>query len=203
MFASLVTTPTRQQGAGENWKPSTQPVQKAENSCVFTTAEIQRWKGFFFSSATHTAPAISITAMWSQREQYICQQDQVLNRPRKPLNPSRHPLHRPQQSLKTPQPGHVGQIHSGYPPVFYKEDTSITCRTCPNYLGSCLLPFRRPGQKLVTCFWAYFAQFCTPKMSVLATLFSVGRTRTWKNKNSLTLIKTPVIMAQLWTLHKH
>lgn len=48
MFASLVTTPTRQQGAGENWKPSTQRLQKAENSCVFTTAEIQRWKGFFF-----------------------------------------------------------------------------------------------------------------------------------------------------------
>lgn len=29
--------------------------------------------------------------MWSQRELYICQQDQVLNRPRKPLNPPRPP----------------------------------------------------------------------------------------------------------------
>lgn len=57
---------------------------------------------FFFPSATHTAPAISITAMWSQREQYICQQDQVLNRPREPLNPSRHPLHWPQQKPQNP-----------------------------------------------------------------------------------------------------
>lgn len=87
----------------------------------------------FFPSTTHKTPAISITAMWSQREQYICQQDQVLNRPREPLNPSRHPFHWPQQSLKTPQPDHFSPIHSGYPPVFCKEDTSFTC---PNYLGN-------------------------------------------------------------------
>lgn len=126
MFASLATTPTRQQGAGENWKPSAQPVQRAENSCVFTTAETQREKGFFFffPSATHTAPAISITAMWPQREQYICQQDQVLNRPSEPLNPSRHPLHWPQQSPRTPQPGHLSPIHSGCPTIFCKEDIS-------------------------------------------------------------------------------
>lgn len=148
MFASLASTPTRQQGAGENWKPSAQPVQKAENSCVFTTTETQRSKGFFFffffPSATHTAPAISITAMWSQREQYICQQDQVLNRPRKPLNPSRHPLHWPQQSPKTPQLGHHSPIHSGYPTTFCKEDTSFTCPNCPNYLGSRVLHIQRP-----------------------------------------------------------
>lgn len=56
MFASLASTPTRQQGAGENWKPSAQPVQKAENSCVFTTTETQRSKGFFFFFFFHRLP---------------------------------------------------------------------------------------------------------------------------------------------------
>lgn len=39
--------PTRQQGAGKNWSRSMQPLQKAKNSCVFTTTETQRSKGFF------------------------------------------------------------------------------------------------------------------------------------------------------------
>lgn len=107
MFASLVTTPTRQQGAGENWKPSAQPVQRAENSCVFTTTETQREKGFFFSlhrlpilhlpfpsqPCGHKGSSISVNRI-------KCSID-----PREPLNPSRHPLHWPQQSPKTPQPG--------------------------------------------------------------------------------------------------
>lgn len=54
------------------------------------------------NAATHTAPAVSITAMWPQREQYICRRDQVLNRPCQPLNPSRHSLRRPQQSPQNP-----------------------------------------------------------------------------------------------------
>lgn len=40
--------PTRQQGAEENWRASVQPVQKAENSCVFTTAETLEGCFFFF-----------------------------------------------------------------------------------------------------------------------------------------------------------
>lgn len=134
MFASLVTMPTRQQGAGKNRRLSMQPFRKAKNSCVFTTTETQFQKGLFFPLATHTAPAISITAMWSQREQYICQQDQVLNRPRKPLNPSRHPLYWPRQSLKNPQPDHLSFIQSGYP-IFFKEDTSFHCLNRPEKNG--------------------------------------------------------------------
>lgn len=48
--------PTRQQGGGENRRPRAQPVQKAENSCVFTTPETQRSIDFslFFSDRLPT-----------------------------------------------------------------------------------------------------------------------------------------------------
>lgn len=45
--------------------------------------------------ATHAAPATSITAVWSQREHFICQQDQALNRSCKPVKSSEHPVHPP------------------------------------------------------------------------------------------------------------
>lgn len=78
--------------------------------------------------------------MWSQRQQYICQQDQVLNRARETLNSSRHPLCLLRRSPRTPEAGHPGPILLGYPCIFSKKDTSFTC---PNGLRSGVLATQR------------------------------------------------------------
>lgn len=85
--------------------------------------------GHFFPSlplASHIAPAVSITAVRSQREQYICRQDQVLNRPREPLNPSRRPSTGLDKAQKPHQTGQRSPIQARYPPIDSEEDARLT-----------------------------------------------------------------------------
>lgn len=108
---------------------------------------------FFFMPATHTAPAISITAVWSQREHFICQQDQALNRSCKPVNPP--------NTLCTPfaQPLNLANLAINSNGIFPKgtqsKTFSFTCRTHQNIEGGrsgYVVTFRTDSLAVFQCF---------------------------------------------------
>lgn len=76
--------PTRRLGAGgavKNRHP--QKKKKRKQLCFYNGWNTTRGRSFFlvFFFSAITAPAVSITAMCPQNKLYICQQDQVLDRP--------------------------------------------------------------------------------------------------------------------------
>lgn len=154
---------------------------------------------FFFSLATHTAPAISITAMWSQREQYICQQDQVLNRHHEPHNPSRHPLCWPQQSPPKP-------LNLGFLAQFIEDILLFSARkTLPSPVRTTwgALGYRHKGVLQKMSWWMQNCLVCfvvsNAASLILIVVFKsvISQRRDMANKNSLAFVEKLVIVAQL------
>lgn len=134
--------PTRQQGGGENWRGGPQPVQKAENSCVFTTAETQRSiDAFLFFPPSDRLPTLHLpfpSQPCGHKESSIS-----VNRIKCSIDPVSHSILQDtfsnglNKAPKTPKPDHLGPI----PLLFAQEVTSVKDS---NDMGGVVTPTRGP-----------------------------------------------------------